>query len=55
MTILPGAEATSTAEKSSRLHPCRFSTNMTAKAASKAATMITDGLDLQSLQGIGRA
>ena len=52
MAMIPRAEATIHAEKSSPLHPCWRSANIT----SKAATMITDGLGLQSCsRGIERA
>jgi len=53
--MIPRAEATIHAEKSSPLHPCRLSANMTAEAASKAAIMITDGQGLRSSRGIGKA
>jgi len=50
--MIPRAEATIDAGKSSPLHPWSLSANMT----SKAAIMITDGLGLQSCsRGIGRA
>jgi len=46
--MIPRAEATIHAEKSSPLHPCRLSANMATEAASKAVTMITNGLGLLS-------
>jgi len=48
-------EVTIYAQKWSILHPCRLSATVTTHAASKAATIITDRLNLHSCsQGIGR-
>jgi len=53
--MIPRATATIHAENSSPLHSCWLSTNITTKAASNAATMITDGLGLQNCKrGIGK-
>jgi hypothetical protein len=54
--MIPRAEGTIHAEKTSPLHPCRLSANMTAKAVFKAATMISDGLGLRNCsRGIGES
>jgi len=44
--MIPRAEATIHAKKSTPLHPCRLRANITAEAASKATTMIADGLGI---------
>jgi hypothetical protein len=46
--MIPRGETTIHAEKSSQLHSFRLSANMNTEAASKAVTMITNGLGLLS-------
>jgi len=54
MAMMLRAEATIHAEKCSLLYPCRLRVTLTTPAAFKAATSITDRLNLQSYsQGIG--